>query len=327
MGGKTKELFTFGFHKEHSIAEGYLKSAELVVRHGAAQGGFHPVDDLLVYPFMFSLRQAVELALKEMISAICTIKGRDPLELYEKNFSDHNLKRLLKVFQELSKEPALKARYIFTPEDERFIAKINTLDPNAASFRYCKTSSGQPIVHFLRQKIDVIETFNIARQILEKSRRYCYELVDTTKNVYSYSTEELKDAKKCIHDLEKVLKYFKNSQEWIKEDEGIDEDHSIDLDLLFTSLSRRNDACNELRSKIPDQMLINATKGYYFGRNGFFDRTLKDESCRRKLFEVDVRSIAKELDAAKAKLKEITKDRIEFCTIKSRSKKQNRNDK
>lgn len=321
MGGKTKELFTFGHHNEHSIAEGYLKSAELVVRYGAAQGGFRPIDDLLIYPFMFSLRQAVELALKEMITAISKIKGKDPLELYENNFSDHNLEKLLGVIKELSREKSLTDLYNLSGSDEEFVSHLNRLDPNAASFRYCKTSTGQKIDTFLRQKIDVVGSFTDTKRILEKSLRYCFELEEKSENVYSYSKDELNYASLCILHLEEVLNHFKKSPKWLNQGSGIDEDGKMDLDILFKTLAEKDEIAKELRKTIPDKTLINATKGYYFGRNGFFDGQIDDDTCRRKLFEVEVTSIELQLKSAKEKLNEIKGDRSSFSATKSNAKR------
>jgi hypothetical protein len=122
--------FNFGPGMDAYFA-GYRRAADVLIEHIATRG---ESQDLLVFPLMFSLRHALEIGFKELISAAQRLLETDHVA-YEKT---HNLTALWNVCSVL-------LRGVWPNDTEPFdsvsavVTALVILDPTNEGFRYFHT--------------------------------------------------------------------------------------------------------------------------------------------------------------------------------------------
>jgi len=118
-------------HGHGPYIQGYLDAAELV------RDSMREIDraNTLLYPGLFLLRHAVELALKEAIAKRTKKGGLKEL------WRTHNLQWLAETFRENYEE----AREPFWDEYHVLLVDWEKADPGGMFFRYCRDHAGNPV--------------------------------------------------------------------------------------------------------------------------------------------------------------------------------------
>ncbi|MDE0137797.1 MAG: hypothetical protein OXM57_14900 [bacterium] len=119
---------------------GYAMAAKLLMRRTASGKD----QDFLIYPILFTARQAIELGLKEII--LC---GKRLLDQDAPDLISHDLRYLWKTAKALLTDPeALYDPEVSDDESttafEGLLMQLSAADPNSMTFRYPVDTEGRP---------------------------------------------------------------------------------------------------------------------------------------------------------------------------------------
>ncbi len=117
-------------------ARGYKDAADLLVSY--VEDGRRS-QDTLVYPILFSYRQYLELALKELIKDARSLEGID--EPFTKT---HRIDELWGVCQSLLHKISSDEPIEYLDEIGRLIDEFSKVDPTSMAFRYPEDRDGNP---------------------------------------------------------------------------------------------------------------------------------------------------------------------------------------
>jgi hypothetical protein len=130
----------------YAYREGYLRGAQLLVRHVAET---ERDQDFLVYPIVFLYRHYIELTLKEIIARTPYLIERDLSEAEKKHLTGHRLDLLWSDFKPLSGDITKAGGWVDLPiEDingiDDYIRQISEIDPDSQRLRYSHLKKGEP---------------------------------------------------------------------------------------------------------------------------------------------------------------------------------------
>lgn len=122
--------------RTYLIMEGYRKGADLMV--GEALGD-RAQRDFLVYPIIFSYRQYIEIALKDLIS------NYGPHVGFKAVWNTHDLNVLWRTFHEVFMAYGIDDDETMTDAARNIVGEFAKVDPRSFSFRYAVDKKGAEI--------------------------------------------------------------------------------------------------------------------------------------------------------------------------------------
>lgn len=194
-----------------TYADGFIKSAELIISSTIKkESRVLPVDEL-VYPACFNLRHALELSIKAAtisISEIAKIKGTEVTSDIENSHDILNIWESFKI-----ESISLDQRYApIIASIDKIITSLAEADPTGQTFRYpTSTESNKHLTD-----VAIINFFQL-KELSEKIRIFIEEI----KNLCFELTEEYKlgtfTKKLNRNDIESISRKLPPLEEWQKE--------------------------------------------------------------------------------------------------------------
>jgi hypothetical protein len=295
-------LFAYAGDDDNSIVSGYLLNAENILNSAGGKNDFLPSEDCLVYPFVFSLRHAVELTLKLTLTSIHLFQNNtSDLSSFNKKLLTHSIKNLYEHLQNNLRSFKCKPEILTSLLDANTLEWYIKNDDTAESFRYSKNKKGKRILEFAVLKVDAKNLYQTAELFCQKCSRFRSWLVES-EEFLAYSVKDLKEIDQNLNLLRNVLEYLKisgkkNTTVNYEQPNGAKieyDDKVIEIYRILNAEQKENVA-----KKFSNKDLFNATLGYYFGRNGYLDEGLLTENMetvlQEKLFTIDIGKIFRNL--------------------------------
>ena len=160
-----------------TYAEGFIKSAELIINSTIRESELQVSIDELVYPACFNLRHAIELAIKaatQALSYIASIKGATIQDDIEKS---HDISYIWANFKAESLSLDSRFASIISLMDD-IIHSFSETDPTGQTFRYPTSSYS----HKHLTEIAIINFFKL-KEITEATKKSIKELKTLSKRL------------------------------------------------------------------------------------------------------------------------------------------------
>ena len=170
----------------------YEQAARILIERSASGRD----QDLLIYPIMFTARQAIELGFKEMIQLANRLLDQEPSYPMR-----HDLLELWNTIRSQLEQIGVTEDDQEIDAFEDLICQVNSIDPKSITFRYPTDSNDRPTFHVERGGIPELINTRKLGQILEAIFNFLGGSRDWLNNLVEIEEDIARDHAMGLHDV------------------------------------------------------------------------------------------------------------------------------